>query len=395
MGTKNNEPTQRRARTVLEQQIRDVRRETLREFVAYAERFAREHGELGTLSLRHLERLIAGKGESGTAVGSPRPATARLLERITGIGIAELLAAPAVEEGGLDRSDGELRARLAVSARVDDQIIDLLEGQLSSIRRLDRQLGAAAIHGETKAKAQQVEALQRHSLRPARRERLATLLAEICTLAGWQALDAGDASTAWQHYERGKRAARESKDPLFEAHAAAEQSFVLLDIGETASAVELLGRLSCWTQAPGQLRAWMAAAYGEALAADGQPDASMRALDRAAHLLSSGREVEVRPYVALDDVHLSRWAGHVLARIGNSEATSVLSYALGDLDPTFTRAETGLRVDLATALAAQGESKMSQVQASRASALADEIGSVRQKRRAVRLEHSESGFRGR
>lgn len=80
-------------RTVLEQKIRE-RQQTLEEFADYVETFAREHDEPGTLSLRHLQRLAAGRGPNGRPLGSVRPATARLLERIFGLGMDELLAQP-------------------------------------------------------------------------------------------------------------------------------------------------------------------------------------------------------------------------------------------------------------------------------------------------------------
>lgn len=80
-------------RTTLEQKIRE-RQQTLEEFAEYVEVFAREHGEPGTLSLRHLQRLVAGRGPSGKPLGPVRPATARLLERIFGLGMDELLAQP-------------------------------------------------------------------------------------------------------------------------------------------------------------------------------------------------------------------------------------------------------------------------------------------------------------
>ncbi|MCP2234916.1 NUDIX hydrolase [Prauserella halophila] len=60
----------------------------------YAETFAREHGEPGTLSVRHLQRLVSGSRPDGRPLGSVRPATARLLERIFGLSVAELLATP-------------------------------------------------------------------------------------------------------------------------------------------------------------------------------------------------------------------------------------------------------------------------------------------------------------
>ncbi|WP_200834760.1 transcriptional regulator [Amycolatopsis alkalitolerans] len=80
-------------RTVLEQKIRE-RRLTLEEFSEYAERFARENAEPGTLSVRHLNRLVAGHGPKGEPLGQLRPATARLLERIFAVPVDELLASP-------------------------------------------------------------------------------------------------------------------------------------------------------------------------------------------------------------------------------------------------------------------------------------------------------------
>lgn len=82
------DPEQWTARTVLEQQIR-ARRMTFEEFVDYTEQFAREHGEPGTLSLRHLKRLAGGAHK-----GSSRPATKRLLEAIFRQPWEQLLASP-------------------------------------------------------------------------------------------------------------------------------------------------------------------------------------------------------------------------------------------------------------------------------------------------------------
>jgi len=62
---------------------------TYEKFVQYAETFARDHHEPGTLSLRHLQRLA-----SGQHAGALRPATARLLEHLFGEPIAALLAPP-------------------------------------------------------------------------------------------------------------------------------------------------------------------------------------------------------------------------------------------------------------------------------------------------------------
>jgi hypothetical protein len=80
-------------RTLLEQMIKE-RRQTFEEFAEFAEVFAREHGESGTISQRHLQRLVAGRGTGGEPLGAVRPATARLLERIFGVSVEELLSPP-------------------------------------------------------------------------------------------------------------------------------------------------------------------------------------------------------------------------------------------------------------------------------------------------------------
>lgn len=373
-------------RTVLEQKIWE-RNETLTEFVNYADRFARQVGERGTLSERNLKRLLAGRAQDGAPISQPRPATARLLERIFGIGVDELLAPP--QHGLADaRAEHELRQMLNASRRIDASVLDLLHEQLGAIRRLDRQLGATVAHDEVAAKARQVARLFSHSLTSGTREQLAALLSEVVTLAGWQALDLGNVSESWQHYERAKSAAKESGLPAFEAHTAAEQAFVLVDLGETAAAVELLEvtRRKAENTTSRLLRAWLAAAHGEALAADRQHSASLRAFGVAANLLPSEPSQAERPYVVLDAVHLSRWRGHALARVGDPEAVGVLSSALQRLDPTFTRAETGLRVDLATALVARGEREQALIHIERARSLAISIGSARQRRRIAQLQ---------
>jgi hypothetical protein len=206
------------------------------------------------------------------------------------------------------------------------------------------------------------------------------------TLAGWQALDLGDVNTSWQHYEHSRSAAAQSHSIAHEAHAAAEQAFVLIDVEATRDAVDLLdnARRRAETAAPQVLRSWLAASHGETLAAHGEETASLRAFDRAAHLLPDDPADE-RPYVALDPVHLARWRGHALARFGHPDAIAVLTDALDRLDPTFVRAETALRVDLATALAANDDRDEARTHADHAAQLAAQVGSARQRRRVTTL----------
>ena len=132
---------------------------------------------------------------------------------------------------------------------------------------------------------------------------------------------------------------------------------MLVDSEETEKAVEVLdvARRAADRKCSPLLRSWLAAAHGETLAANAERAGSLRAFDSAASLLPSDALDLDGPYVALDPVHLARWRGYALARFADPDAVDVLATALEDLDPTFTRAETALRVDLATAFAALGE----------------------------------------
>jgi tetratricopeptide (TPR) repeat protein len=354
---------------------------THEEFVHHAEAFARDNHEPGTLSLRHLQRLV-----SGQPPGALRPATARLLERLLDEPIAALLAPPRTAADDGENPASELRQLLDTARRVDRSTITALHQQLDAIRQLDRQLGAIVVRDELNAKIRQVQRLAAHSLAPGTREPLAGLLSEMHTLAGWQALDLGDLPNSWQHYEHSRATAAQSDSIPHESHAAAEQAFVLIDAAATRDAVDLLDDARCRadTTAPRILRAWLAAAHGEAHAAHGDQTASLRAFDRASDLLPSAVTDE-RPYVALDTVHLARWRGHALARFGHPDAITILTNALNRLNPTFVRAETALRVDLATAHAANGDWDEAREHADQAAQLATQVGSARQGRRLASL----------
>jgi hypothetical protein len=112
-------------RTVLEQKIWE-RRQTYEEFAEYVETFAREHQEPGMLGLRHLQRLAAGHGPGGRPLGAVRPATARLLERILGLSVEELLAPPvsATVEDVVSRPSSGRRAVPSTGRRTRTDLAD-------------------------------------------------------------------------------------------------------------------------------------------------------------------------------------------------------------------------------------------------------------------------------
>lgn len=369
------------ARTVLEQLIRHERGETYEEFVEFAEQFARRNHLQGTLSLRHLLRLASGRKEDGSPLGRPRPATARLLERMFGVDIAKLLSPPAAD---LDDSDEiELRQRLSASRQVDAKVVGLLRQQLNALRRLDRQMGAVVAYDEVKAKVAQLERLHSYSLTPSARTSLAAVLSEVHALAGWEALDRCAIRVAWEHHEAAKQAAREAGSNVRLAHATAQQALILSDVGEVGEAVEQLraARSMVEQTAPALLRSWLAASHGEGLAAAGNRDGALRAFDLACDLLPNDPTDPALQFLVLGGAHLDRWRGHALVRLGDADAAGVLSSAFERLDPTFIRAETGLRTDLAAALVMRRQFDEAGEHLQRADQLANKIGSARQQRR--------------
>ena len=379
-----------RARTLLEVKIRE-RNLTLAEFAEYAETFARENGETGTLSTRHLQRLIAPPAGKPSSV--PRPATRRLLERIFDMSIGELLGPPTTalpaERPDLDaweRGAADLTRQLAMSERVDPETIGLLAAQIETTRRLDRRLGAASLLGTLRQHAEHIEHLLAFCANAPTRRALAAVLTDAHTLAGWQSLDRGELPAAWRHYRHASDAAHAAESAALLSHALAEQAVVLTDVGRTTDAVQLSGHaLTLAADAPPLLRSWLAAAHGEALAADDRPDASLHAFDTADDLLpdTPGR-LDEGPYLALDAAHLARWRGHALAHFGRPDATTVLRDALGRHDAEFTRAEASLRADLVLAHVALGEHDAARHELAAARRTADAVDSARQHHRLAR-----------
>lgn len=121
-------------RTLLEQLIRE-RRQTFEEFAEFAEGFARQHDEPGTLSVRHLQRLVAGRQP-----GPPRPATARLLERIFATSITELLGSPNAGDAKVPEA-----LRVAVAIVVRDQRVLLVRRRAGANEDLKWQFPAGMV----------------------------------------------------------------------------------------------------------------------------------------------------------------------------------------------------------------------------------------------------------
>ena len=280
----------------------------------------------------------------------------------------------------------DLRHRIATARRVDLALVQQMQHQVHNIRLLDRRLGAPTLLEQTRSVIATLDDLVSHSLRPAVRMALAAVLSDAAALAGWQALDVGAVQQAWGHYETAKMAAREACSSVLLAHAMGEQAYTLLDLGRLTYALDLVreAHKHVGKQGPPLLRCWLYAVEAEARSLLGD-EACRRTLERSADLLPADADDPELPFITLSGAHHGRWRGHCLAQIGDAEAIDYLTMALDRLDGSFVRAEAGLRCDLAQAFVAQGELEEAREHLRGARRLANQVGSVRQRRRIMSI----------
>jgi hypothetical protein len=280
----------------------------------------------------------------------------------------------------------ELRHRIATARRVDMPLIRQMQQQVHHIRLLDRRLGAPSLLEQTRSVITTLTELVSYSLRPSVRVALAAVLSDAGALAAWQALDVGAVQQAWGHYETAKTAAREADSPVLLAHAMGEQTYTLHDLGRLTDALSLVRHAQTLVNntGPRLLLCWLHAVEAETQAALADEECR-RTLERSAEFLPASGDDPALPFIALNEAHHARWRGHCLAQVGDAEAIDHLTTALDQMDSSFVRATAGLRCDLARAFAARGELDEARLHLRDARRLANQVGSVRQRRRIMSI----------
>ncbi|MGW1354762.1 XRE family transcriptional regulator [Streptomyces sp. NPDC002409] len=351
------------------------------------ERHARQHA-LDVPTTASL-RVYVSEWENGKRKISAR--FAAILRPLLGLTDRELLGETRVVDPPLAGGYDDLIGRIDSAQSVGLSMVKTFTDQTELFRTMDRQMGAAALVDQMTGHLGRLEDALTFAVLPEARRPIAQALAAAATLAAWQALDAGAVERAWRNYELAKRAAQEAEEPMYLAHAAAEQAYVLSEAGRPELAVALVrdARRTGGGNLSPRLQAWLYAAEAELCAKAGPAlaDDCRRALDKAAAVLPPGDEARDPDMLSifLNGSHLARWQGNVLAALGDEDAVSGLYQALGSLDATFVRAEAGLRCDLAQAHLARGECDQAQEHLRAARLLASRTGSVRQRRRIDQL----------
>lgn len=366
-------------------QARNARGWSQRRLVAGIEQYARQHG-LDVASTASLSVYVSEWENDRRAISAEHAA---ILRGVLGVTDAELFEA--VKTAPTSTSDGydELAMRIDAARAISAGMVDVLLSQTELLRTMDRQLGAPQLVDQMTAHLGTLQDALTFAVLPDARRPVARALAGAATLAAWQALDVGAADRAWRHYELGKTAARDADELAFLAHAMGEQAYVLADADKPELAIALVqeaqregrGRI------PPRLVAWLYAAESELCALAGQAEECRRALDQAVAALPACDEPRdsAMPSIFLNQSHLTRWRGNALALLGDDQAVNDLYAALNGMDPTFVRAQAGVRCDLAQAHLVRGEQDEAVKQLKEARLLASRTGSVRHRRRIERL----------
>ncbi|WP_193374784.1 hypothetical protein [Nocardiopsis baichengensis] len=136
-----------------------------------------------------------------------------------------------------------------------------------------------------------------------------------------------------------------------------------------------------------RLMAWLYAAEAEFLVLNGDLAACHERLGQAERVMPADdllRDPDM-PSIFLTSAHLTRWREHTLALAGDDQAVTDLYGVLEAMDPTFTRAEAGVRSNLAHAHLVRKEYAEAMSQLQKARLLANRTGSVRHRRRIDQL----------
>src|SRR5690349_1428764 len=224
-----------------------------------------EAAGLQIASSTSLQILLSNFENGKRPVGEPYRS---LLRAIYGMTDEELFEPLAEVDGPAELAEYEaLAERINAGRNIDLGTARMLAGQTDYLRAMDCQLGAPPLVDQMAGHLTSVQEALTHAILPTIRRPLASVLADTAALAAWQALDVGAVDRAWRHHETARYAALEAGDAVLLTHAMAQQAFVLIDVGETESAVELVGEAirEAGTRVPDRFRAWLLAAQAEIL----------------------------------------------------------------------------------------------------------------------------------
>ncbi|MGW5384036.1 hypothetical protein [Nocardia sp. NPDC003963] len=265
----------------------------------------------------------------------------------------------------------------------DGALADALLNITNRLRAVDRAFGARAARPKTSEFVSKL-ARRRQESSGADRRLLARAESDTAALAAWQALDLGDIRSANALYLQSWQAAEESKDSALIAHAMGEHSIMLAEIGDAELGLKRAHAASELSQLPPLLRSWLAATQAQVAShCRGEEETAYRSLRRAELWMKRATVAEHAdiPFIIHSPAHLSRWTGHILARLRDPTAGMISATALQELPPDFARARAGQYLDLAEAAVNCRQADEVRQRLQKAEKQISQVGSVRLRKR--------------
>lgn len=261
----------------------------------------------------------------------------------------------------------------------DDSLFGVLARHTNSLRLLDRRLGAPFVRAQTACHVAALEAMW-VSRSGADRRTVALVQADAAALAAWEDFDIGDHAAADRHFGLARQAASRSGDSTLLAHALGEHAVMLSETGHAGRALAQVRLAEALPGLPMLLRAWLAATRAQvATWCPGEAEAVREAMTDAEAALAHARpgDEAALPFLALNEIHLQRWNGHLLVRLGDPAAGPIAEQALAGLPAEFVRARAGQVLDLAEYAARTGDLDQATARLAAAARATTEVGSRR------------------
>ncbi|MBF5001821.1 helix-turn-helix transcriptional regulator [Nocardia sp. BSTN01] len=269
-----------------------------------------------------------------------------------------------------------------------DTLFEVLLNHTNSLRMLDRRFGAPAARLQTAAHVTALDAMW-HSSKGTDRSVIARAQADAAALAAWQDFDVGDTAAAAAHYKEARIAALRAEDPILLVHTLGEEAVMLAETGQAEAALAQVSQAERIPGLPPLLRSWLSATGAQvATYCPGDTSTAREALAAAEALLPTDSSCDDEmPFIAHNETHLSRWAGHILARLADPAAATLTRHSMQVIPEDFVRARCAQQLDLAQAAINAGQREEAMSLLSATADHIDDLGSGRLRRRHDSLQH--------
>lgn len=244
------------------------------------------------------------------------------------------LATPALNRDQADELVASLNSR-----EVGNAGVDALRAIVTGYRRLDDEIGSAALRPVVEHNLRVVLTLQARSEDV--RVGLGTVAAELHQLAGWLAFDAGDYDASGAHYRAGLRAAERAGNAAMAAHVLGWMSYLTSATSHPQEGLRIAdAALRRVGETPSRrLRASLARMRAHAHARAGEVGACERALEQAGTELAAADPADNFEFIYwFDEAVLLAHAGIAYVLLERpAQARAALERSLTLLDPSCVR----------------------------------------------------------